>query len=252
MTFDRVNDRKKEILEILAQEGSVSVAEISRNLNVSAVTVRNDLSSLEDEGFVIRTRGGASPAFHPSIIERKRQRSEEKTGIARRAAELVDDGDTIMIEAGTTTALLARFLFGRRDVHVVTNSTLLLPYARTNPSIHLTVTGGEFRPITESFVGPIALANLEQFHVRTAFIGTDGFSVAGGLTTHLVEGAEIVRKMAAQADRVVLLADSSKYGRAGFAHVLALDEVDVCIVDSGLDENDRAAIESRSVEVVIV
>ena len=131
-----------------------------------------------------------------------------------------------MIEAGTTTALIAKYLLGKRDVHVVTNSTLVIPYARFNPSLHLTVVGGEFRPSTESLVGPVALRDLEEFHVRIAFIGTDGFSLESGLTTHLVEGAEIVRKMQAQAKRTVLVADSSKWGKVGFARVLPLGEVD--------------------------
>ncbi len=246
---DRVNDRKKEILQILAEEGSVSVAEISKSLKVSAVTVRNDLSTLADQGYVVRTRGGAESAFHRSIIVRRRHRCEQKNRIARLAAEMVADGDTIMIEAGTTTALIGKYLFGRRDVHVVTNSTLLLPFARTNPSIHLTVTGGEFRPLTESFVGPVALSELDQFHVRVAFIGTDGFSAETGLTTHLVEGAEIVRKMAAQAEGVVLVADSSKYGRAGFARVLPLERIDICITDSELGEEELRMIESLFVDV---
>ena len=175
--------------------------------------------------------------------------TDEKNRIARLAAELISDGDTVMIEAGTTTALIGKYLFGRRDVHVVTNSTLLLPYARANPAIHLTLTGGEFRPLTESFVGPIALSELEQFHVRTAFIGTDGFSPETGLTTHLVEGAEIVRKMSLQAERVVLVADSTKYGRAGFAHVLPLEAVAICCTDTGLADQHRAEIESQAVEV---
>ena len=246
-----VNDRKKEILRVLAEEGSVSVSELSRTLDVSAVTVRADLSSLAAEGLIVRTRGGAAPAFHRSILDRLKLRADEKNRIAKLASELVEEGDTVMIEAGTTTALVAKFLFGRRDVHVVSNSTLLIPYARSNPAIHLTITGGEFRPLTESFVGPVAIADLHEFHVRTAFIGTDGFSVEHGLTTHLVEGAEIVRKMAEQADRVVLLADSSKYGRAGFAHVIALEDIDICIVDEYINPEYRKRIESRAVEVRI-
>ena len=236
---------------MLAEEGSVLVSDISKALNVSTVTVRSDLASLADEGLIVRTRGGAAPSFHRSILARQKLRFDEKKRIAKKASELIFDGDTIMIEAGTTTALVAKYLFGRRDVHIVTNSTLLLPYARTNPAIHLTVTGGEFRPLVESFVGPIALSELNQFHVRTAFIGTDGFSAENGLSTHLVEGAEIVRRMAGQAERVVLLADSTKYGRSGFAHVLSLDQIDICITDGAITDEHRESIESLSVDVRI-
>ncbi len=246
-----MNERKKTILRILAEEGSVSVAEISRELSVSSVTVRNDLSGLADEGLLVRTRGGATPAFHQSILERQHEQTSQKNRIACMAADLVADGDTVMIEAGTTTALVGKYLFGRRDIHIVTNSTLLLPFARANPSIHLTVIGGAFRPLTESFVGPVALSELARFHVRVAFIGTDGYTVDHGLTTHLVEGAEIVRKMAAQAKRTILVADSRKYGRTGFAHVLPLEEIDVLITDHELEDESIRRIEERSVEVMI-
>ena len=235
---------------MIAEDGDATVAEMSKSLNVSTVTVRNDLSSLAEEGFVIRTRGGATPAFHRDILERRRYRVNEKNRIASLAAGMVGDGDTIMIEAGTTTALIGKYLFGRRDVHIVTNSSLLLPFARTNPAIHLTVTGGAFNPFTESFVGPIALEELERFHVKFAFIGTDGFSVENGLTTHLVEGAEIVRKMAGQADAVILVADSTKYGRSGFAHVIPVDEIDICISDTLFDPVAKELLSAKGVEVI--
>ena len=123
---------------MLAEDAGVSVAEMSKALGVSAVTLRNDLSSLAEKGFVVRTHGGAIPAFRPNILERQKQMVEAKTRIARAAAEMVDDGDTVMICAGTTTAWMPKFLLGKSDVRVVTNSTLVLPYARINPALHVT------------------------------------------------------------------------------------------------------------------
>ncbi len=236
---------------MLAEDNSISVNDISKLLHVSTVTIRSDLSSLEESGYIIRTRGGALPAFHKSIRDRQRNMIEEKIRIAKTAASLVNDGDTVMIEAGTTTALVARFLLGKRDIHVVTNSTLLLRYARTNPSLNLTVTGGEFRPMTESFVGSMTLRELEQFHVRLAFVGTDGFSIDNGLTTHLAEGAEIVRMMAVLSEETMLLADSGKYDRAGFARVLSLDQVDALITDSGMRESDLSLIRDQGVRIYV-
>ena len=236
---------------MLAEDNSISVNDISKLLHVSTVTIRSDLSSLEESGYIIRTRGGALPAFHKSILDRQRNMIEEKIRIAKTAASLVNDGDTVMIEAGTTTALVARFLLGKRDIHVVTNSTLLLRYARTNPSLNLTVTGGEFRPMTESFVGSMTLRELEQFHVRLAFVGTDGFSIDNGLTTHLAEGAEIVRMMAVLSEETMLLADSGKYDRAGFARVLSLDQVDALITDSGMRESDLSLIRDQGVRIYV-
>jgi hypothetical protein len=146
------------------------------------------LKALEEKGLLNRTRGGATPAIHRDIMERQHERIDEKNRIAKAAAELVHDGDVIMIEAGTTTSLIAKHLSGKRDVHIVTNSTLVFAYARLSPTLQITMTGGEFRRPTESLVGPLALDTIEKLNVRLAFVGTDGFSLERGMTTHLVEG----------------------------------------------------------------
>jgi DeoR family galactitol utilization operon repressor len=251
MISQNLTERERKIIELLTDDSSTSVSEISRQLAVSAVTIRSDLNNLAEKGLVFRSHGGAMPAFHESIAARQRDNVRAKQRIAKAAAGLVRDGDTIMIEAGTTTALVARYLLGKRDVHVVTNSTLTIPYARLNPGLHLTVVGGEFRPATESLVGPVALRDLEQFHVRLAFIGTDGFSLRSGLTTHLVEGAEIVRKMASQAERTVLVADSSKHGKAGFARVIGLGEVHELITDSDMKPEIVEEIRAAGISVTL-
>ena len=247
-----MTEREKEILNLIAEDTGISVAEIGRRIGVSAVTVRAGLNSLSGKGFIMRTWGGAVPAFHPEMLEHQRTRVEEKNRIAKAAAATVEDGDTVMIEAGTTTALIVRYLFGKRDISIVTNNLLVIPYARANPAIRLTLVGGDFRPNTESTVGPIALQELERFHVRRAFVGTDGFSLEKGLTTHLVEGAEIVKKMSAQARETVLVADSSKYGKTGFVKVLPLSAVSRIIVDSGLDGSAAELLAERNVGLTIV
>ncbi len=251
MVIQNLTEREREILEILMDNRANSVAEISKMLDVSSVTIRNNLNSLADKGVVVRTWGGAAPAFHPEIMARQRLMTEAKARIARAAAALVRDGDTIMIEAGTTTALIARYLFGKRDVFIVSNSNLVVPYTRANPALRLTLVGGEFRPSSESTVGPVALEQLERFHVRLAFVGTDGFSRENGLTTHLVEGAEIVKKMAAQAEQVVLTADSSKYGKSGFVRVLPLERMNRIITDEGLDISIQDELRGEGLDIEI-
>ncbi len=240
------------MLDLLVAEEGITVTELGKRLDVSTVTIRSTLNSLGEKGVIVRTWGGASPAFHPEIVERQRANQEMKAAIAAAAAEIIEDGDAIMIEAGTTTSLIGRYLFGRRDLHVVTNSMLFVPYGRANPALRITVVGGSFQPVTESLVGPIALRELEQFHVRHAFVGTDGFSLEHGATTHLVEGAEIVRKMASLAERTILLADSSKYGRAGFARVLALNEVSLIISDTLLPDRAAAELREAGIELRLV
>lgn len=252
IVFSSLSDREQQILTVIAEAPTTPVSELASILGVSQVTVRSDLSSLADKGYLLRTHGGAIPAFHPQILERQQSGREIKEALARRAASLVGDGESIMIEAGTTTALIARFLVGKRDIKVVTNNMLTLPYARLNPGLHLSILGGEFRPATESLVGPATQLALETFHVQTAFLGTDGFSSSHGFTTHLVEGAQIVRAMAKRAERTVVVADSSKYGRRGFAHVLDIADVSELICDSGLSPEARTELADAGVEVTIV
>ncbi len=230
-----LSERERKILDILTNETNLTVKEISRRLNVSRVTVRSDFNSLEEKGLIVRMRGGAFPAYHPEILESQRTMMAEKVKIAKEAASMIEDGDTVMINDGTTSSLIPKFLLGKRDIRIVTNSTLVFTYARINPSLHLTLVGGEFRSSSEAVVGPVALKDLENYHVRYAFLGTGGFSRETGLTSQLVDGAEIFRKMCDQAEKVVVVADSSKYGKNGFVRIFPLARMDILITDTGLD-----------------
>jgi len=244
-----LNDRERIILDRLSAEGSVSVGELARDFGLSEVTIRGDLRGLEDKGWINRKWGGAAAAIHRNILERQKEYPERKNAIAKAAAKLVQDGDVIMIEAGTTTALVARFLAEKRDIHIVTNSTLVFSYARMYPHLQITMTGGEFRRSTESLVGPIALETIERLNVRLAFVGTDGFSLERGMTTHLMEGAEIVKAMKARAQTTVLVADSSKYGKTGFASVLPLSAMDLILTDNDLEEQAEANLLEAKIKI---
>lgn len=243
------SDRKKAILDLLAEDSGISVSTLSQKLGVSVVTIRTDLANLEEEGFVIRTHGGAMPAFHPQILERMRQDKERKASIAKAAAEKIQDGETVIVSAGTTTALIAKYLLGKRNIHIVTNNTLLLTYARTNPQLRVTLVGGEFRPSEEGLVGPLAIQALDQVFVSKAFIGVDGISVKHGFTAHLVESADLVRKMAEQAKEVYAICDSSKFGKPGFARILPFDGVAGLVTDSGLSAEFEKDLREAGVSV---
>jgi len=228
------SDRDQYVLDVLARHGSLSVASLAKDLGVSDVTVRSTLRSLEARGLLARTWGGAKPASIRNVLEREPQFHDEKDRIARAAAELVTDFDTVFIEAGTTTAQVVRHLAGRKGVQIVTNSTLVFSYARQNPDIVVILTGGRFHRESESLVGPVAIRSIQGFHARIAFVGTDGFSERG-ITTHFSEGAEVIAAMCAHADQTWLLADSSKYARTGFVSVLGLDALAGIITDPALD-----------------
>lgn len=244
--------REKLILQILTEEPNVSVADLGKRLTVSEVTIRTDLKGLASRGFIVRTHGGAHPAFHKAILERQSFRIDEKNRIAKAAADLVSDGDTVMIVAGTTTALVAKYLLGKGNIHIVTDSTLVLPYVRANPSLQLTMVGGEFRSANESFVGPLALETIRRFNVKLAFLGTDGFTIDKGLTTHLVEGAEMVKTMADQAEKRILVADSAKFGRSGFVSIMPLRKIDTLISDTDFPDDQVVALEELGLRVLLV
>lgn len=250
--YAQLSDREKQLVELLSEDSSISVQKISEMLGVSQVTIRNDLGSLEAKGIILRVRGGALPAFHPDILDRQKDRIAEKKRIASAAATQVEDGDTIMVNDGTTTALIPRYLLGKRDIHIVTNSTLLLPFARVIPSLHTTIVGGEFKASTEAIVGSQALSQLENYHVKFVFVGTGGFSIERGMTTHLQEGAEIVRKMTELGDKIVLTADSGKYNKDGFVRILPLERVDIIITDDGLDPEVQTRIRDLGIELIVV
>jgi len=246
-----LTEREEAILQRLSAQGSVSVGELARDLELSEVTIRGDLKALEGKGWINRKWGGAASALHRDILERQRAYTEQKHAIAKAAAELVKDGDVIMIEAGTTTALIARYLSGKQDIHIVTNSTLVFSAARMSPNLQITMTGGEFRRATESLVGTIALNTIARLNVRLAFVGTDGFTLERGMTTHLMEGAEIVKAMKGQAQTTVLAADSSKYGKFGFSNVLPLSAMNLIITDEGLAGQAQADLLEAGINITI-
>jgi DeoR family galactitol utilization operon repressor len=238
--------RERIIIDSLLEKGTISVADLSRNLEVSEVTIRSDLNSLEKKGLLSRVHGGAITSLHPHILERQNLRLEQKHSIARSAASLVQNGDTIMVEAGTTPALICRYLGGKRDIHVITNSVLAFQAAKNNQALKITLCGGEFRSSTESFVGTIAEETIGRFNVRFAFVGTDGFSARQGITTHLLEGGEIIKVMKARALKTILITDSTKYDQAGPVTIMPLSGVDGIITDAEMPPESAAEMKEDS------
>ena len=248
--IQELSEREHSILSRLMVQGAVSVADLSSELAVSEVTIRSDLSSLEERGLLSRTHGGALPSIHPHIFQRQNMNIEEKHRIAKAAADLVEDGDAIMIEAGTTTSLLPRYLAGKRDILIITNSITAFESAKSNPALKITLVGGEFRDSTDSFVGRITLDTIRRFNVRCAFVGTDGFSLKSGITTHLIEGGDVISVMRERAENLVLLADSSKYGKTGVVTILPLSQINTLITDTGLPDAAKEELNQIPLHII--
>lgn len=245
-------NRKQQIIELLMERPDFSVSELSRHFHVSEVTIRTDLKSLAAQGLVLRQHGGGVPTLHVNVSDRQRTHMEEKARIARAAAELIADCDDVMITAGTTTSLIPRFLLGRQGVNIVTNSTLLLPFIRNNAGLHVTLTGGEFRPALEALTGPATIRELGQFHVGKAFLGSDGISPENGITADNADIADVCRLMSEQARQTIVLADSSKLGKAGFAHIMPASRINILISDQNAPPDVVAQLRKKGVDVRLV
>jgi len=246
-----LTERQSAILEILIDKPGTSVIELSRALQVTDATIRNDLNHLSSRGLIVRSHGKATPSLHPLMIKRQRANRKEKIRIAKRAAEMIGSGDTVMIDSGTTTAMIPRYLMGKRDIHVITNSILQIAHFRLNPSITFTMVGGEYRFLDECFVGPLSLDALSRFNAKHAFIGTIGFTTEHGLTTYSLEIADIIIQMVRRADTVVLCADSTKWGKKGNVNTIPLSEVDYLVTDSALTEDFQRQMHEQGVEIIV-
>ncbi|HZJ88087.1 MAG TPA: DeoR/GlpR family DNA-binding transcription regulator [Sphaerochaeta sp.] len=243
--------REELILQRLRTGEEYPVTRLSEELGVSAVTIRADLRNLDAKGLVIRRHGKVLAASSPQTSVRDGTNAAQKEAIARVAATLVEENDCVMITNGSTCSLIPRYLFGMQGLKIVTNSTLILPYARANPHLHITLVGGEYRPQAEALVGPAAIEQIEDYHVSTTFFGTDGFTLEHGLTTGLVENSQVVQRMCAQATHRVLCVDSSKVGNRGFVRIMPVTEVDTIVTDSGFPKELNLQLTELGVEVII-
>ncbi len=245
MTVERL-ERENEIMARLSDDGTLTVSALATDFGVSEVTIRGDLRALEQQGMLVRTRGGARPATLKTILQREKLNVDAKARIAQAAAAMVRDDDNVMVEAGTTTAMIVKYLSGRAGVQLVTNNALAFANARALPMLTVILTGGVFRRESESFVGPTAERAIASFNTRIAFLGTDGFSPERGLTTRFVEGGQVAAQMRDRAEETWLVVDSSKYGQAGFVSFLPLGGVTGVITDSGLPPEAAEAIQEHT------
>ena len=243
--------RTNRILEILTERGRAEVSALAEELGVSQVTMRKDLSELERRGLIQREHGWATLRNADNVEGRLAYHYEEKRLIARRAAELVSDGDTIMVESGSCCALLAAELATRRrDVTIITNSAFIAAYVRDSPGVQTVLLGGIYQGDAQVTVGPMVAQCVEGFYVDLLFVGTDGYSARTGFTNADQMRAQAVRDMASHAERVVVLTESEKFSRRGTVP-LALGEKDVCVItDSRVSEAARTELATAGVELV--
>jgi DeoR family fructose operon transcriptional repressor len=233
-------------------------ADLSEMLGASEATIRRDLEVLESQRIVERTHGGAvltqrmptEPAYSHSALAHP----EEKRWIGQAAAALVRDGQTVLVNSGTTTADVLRYLRSRKDIArlVIITNNIMAAMDDWDPAVELLLLGGSFRSRSHSVVGRFATDMLRQVGADVSFIGVDGISLKYGVTTPSNVEAEIAQLMIERTrGRVVIVADHSKWGVVSNFDIATIDQIHALVVDSGLPAASRAELEARGVEVVV-
>lgn len=249
-------ERRARILQLLKEKGIVRVDELSHDLEVSVITVRRDLAAMESDGQLERTHGGAISSNlrvnEPSYNDKGRQNMSRKSSIALKTASLVEEGETIFVNSGSTTALVLRELVLIPRLTIITNNIGALYELDIRPDCELILTGGTFRPGTSCLVGEEVLDRLCLVHPTTTILGVDGISFRKGITSHNSHEAAVSRKMIEQASgRVIVVADSTKIGSLSLHSISALNSVDALVTDSLPDPSFTQDFDSAGIQLII-
>ncbi len=248
-------ERKKIILEQLQKNEAVKVNEMAEALHVSTETIRRDLERLEQEGKLKKVYGGAimsrSDSSELPFDLKTKINAREKAAIGKYAADLIRDGDTIMIGNGTTTIEVIRHLQNRENVTLVTHSAPAMLLAMEVFKGRIIFIGGEINLEQKSAGGPLAEMMLSQLRVNKAFISAGGISLNDGITDYELNEANISRKMMERADEAIILADHSKFGRTTFSNICPLHDVYTIITDGGCPDEWKKYLADRDIELHI-
>lgn len=251
-----VNERHRKIIALLHQQTSLSVSQLAHMLGVSEVTIRKDLTLLEQQQMLYRVHGSAILA-NPYIQERhvndkEKLCSDQKRAIGAYAARLVEPRDTILIASGTTTLAMAREIREVEELTAITTSLSVATTLAENDECTVIQLGGVLRNSSFSVVGPFAEQMLRHFNCSKLFVGVDGIDLEFGLTTTNMLEATLNGAMMNAAQKVIVLADSSKFGRRGFSKICDLEAVDRIITDSGIQPLYLERLRERGIEVIVV
>ena len=247
-------ERRERVRRIVVARRAVRVEDLKAELGVSVATIRRDLDELAGAGALRRVHGGAV-SIDERLVEARfdakaAEHAEGKRRIAARAVELIEPGETIYLDSGSTCLELARLLTARSDLTIVTNSLpAIVELAGRGPRI--VVVGGELRSLSQAIVGPLTRSLLDQVFVDRAFMGTFGLSLEAGLTTSDASEAYTNELALSRARHVVLLTDASKLGTRSFAHAGRIDQIDTIVTDGALDGATMASFEHTGVEVLV-
>ncbi|HZG77728.1 MAG TPA: DeoR/GlpR family DNA-binding transcription regulator [Paenibacillus sp.] len=236
-------ERKMEIVQLVQERGKVLVPDLIAHFQVSPATIRNDLRDLEANGLIKRTHGGAIPpdtlkvGFELDNHNKTIKNHKQKQAVARKAAELIEDGDIVILDTGTTTYELAKLLRDKRNVTAIVNDIEIARCLEDFDGVQVVVIGGTLRKKFHCTIGPFAANLLSELNVDKVFLGTNGFSLQKGCTTPDINQAEIKRIMVNISSQVIVLCDSSKIGTNSFVQFASPEHIDVFLTDDGIKPN---------------
>lgn len=249
-------DRRDKIIHKIQSEGSVRVDELSEEFDVSTVTIRNDLDFFEEKGLIHRTYGGAllrnNVYNDPSLEEKQKINVDEKRRIGEYAASLIKDGESIILDSGTTTREIALRLKDKKGLTLMTNAINIAVELAGVSDLNLMLTGGVLRDKSYSLVGPEAERTMQNYYFDKLLLGVDGMDFEHGLTTPNPLEAQLNRLMVDRANKVILVTDSSKFGRHSFSYICDLDPVEMVITDTNIEPDFEERLAKRDIEVVKV
>ena len=244
--------RDAQILEIVTAEKKIEVVALAERLGVSTVTMRKDLDALQAKGLVVREHGFAMLSNPNDVGGRLAYHYESKRLIARRAAELVPDGSTIMVESGSCCALLARELADTKaGVTIVTNSAFIAGYVRDVPNLTVVLLGGTYQRESQVMVGPLVRTCASEFYVDRLFVGTDGWIDGVGFTNADQMRADAVHSMAEVASQVVVLTESEKFGHHSAVPLRLADKPVTLVTDGNIADEWAESVRRMGIELVL-
>ncbi len=249
-------ERRRNILHIVSREGRVLVKDLSHQFKTSNVTIRKDLEILHKQGLIHRTHGGAltpqsGGLIDVSLQEKEKLHRKEKERIGQAAAALVGEGESVVLDSGTTTTAVARALRHRKQLTIITNAVNIAAEL-TGTAIEIILTGGILREKSFSLVGPLAEETLRSLSADILFLAVDGIDVHFGLTTPNLLEARVNRVMMEIARRTVLVCDSSKFGRRSLSLISPLSRIHQIVTDNRIPKADMKALGESGIEVTVV
>ena len=251
-----LTERHQHILSKHKKEGNVKVLDLCSELNVSSVTIRKDLKLLEDKELIYRTHGGGTLTnpymVDRSVNEKAKIKSGEKSSIGEAASKLIEQNDCILIASGTTVLSLAKNIQPRGNLTVITAALNVALELIHHPEIEVIQLGGLLRKSSSSVTGIYAEKILEDFSCSKLFLGVDGIDLEFGLTTTNMMEAQLNKKMINAAQKTIVLADSSKFGKRGFGKICGLEDIEQVITDSDISEHMVEMLKGIGIEVTIV